>query len=116
MPEKSEKSIDFSLKLNPDSATWNYLKWFLCLTSDRVKDAVMHLDRSNKLIWNNPEVLRNLWFAYSILGQNEKWISILKRAQYISPEDTLITEDLAIALIWSGEVLEWNALLRQVRK
>lgn len=29
--DKAIKSVDFWLELNPDSATWNYLKWFILL-------------------------------------------------------------------------------------
>lgn len=40
-----------------------------------------------------------------MLGQQERGIIILKRALNISPEDELITEDLAMALIGTGEIL-----------
>ena len=114
--EKSEKAIDFALKLNPDSATGNYLKGFILINAGQSKEAIPFLDKSNKLMANNSEVLRNLGYAYAISGQYEKGIYILKRAQFLSPDDSLIKEDLAMALIGSGEVLEWNAILRQVQK
>lgn len=114
--EKSEKAVDFSLKLNSESATWNYLKWFLLINANKPTEAIPFLEKSNKLMSNNSEVLRNLGYAYAISGKYEKWIYILKRAQFLNPEDSLIKEDLAMALIGSGEVLEWNAILRQVRK
>ena len=114
--DKAKKAIDFALKLNPKSATWNYLKWFLCLSTEDVLGSIKYLEESNKQLANNSEVLRNLGFAYTISGQFDKWIYILKRAQYISPDDILIKEDLAMALIDSGEVLEWTAMLRQVQK
>jgi tetratricopeptide (TPR) repeat protein len=113
---KAKKAIDFALKLNPESATWNYLKWFLCLSTEDILGAIKYLEESNKQLANNSEVLRNLWFAYTISGQFDKWIYILKRAQYISPDDNLIKEDLAMALIDSGEILEWTAMLKQVNK
>ena len=116
MLKKSLKAINFWLKLNEESATGHYLKWFLSLNLENIDDAIIHLEKSNKLMSNNSEVLRNLGYAYSISGQYKKWIFILKRAQFINPDDTLIKEDLAMALIWSGEILEWNAILRQVRK
>lgn len=114
--DKSEKAVDFALKLNPESATWNYLKGFLYINAEEPKEAIPYLEKSNKLMPNNSEVLRNLGYAYAISGQYDKWIYILKRAQFINPEDVLIKEDLAMALIWSWEILEWNAILRQVRK
>jgi hypothetical protein len=39
---------------------------------------------------------------------------MLKRALNISPEDDLITEDLAMALIGSGEITEGNLLLKKI--
>lgn len=110
------KSIDFALELNNDSATWNYLKWFLLLSKDKIAEAINYLEKSNKLAWNNSEVLRNLWWAYTMIWETYKWISILKRALNISPNDELITEDLAMALIWTWKISEWNNLLQKIWK
>lgn len=114
--KKAMKAISFWLDLNPKSATWNYLKWFILLSEDKVREAIVFLENSNNIMWNNPEVLRNLGRAYVMVWQTEKGISILKRALIISPEDELITEDLAMALIWIGEFSEWNWLLKQIWK
>jgi hypothetical protein len=67
-------------------------------------------------MWNNAEVLRNLWWAYNMIWETDKWITILKRALNISPWDSLITEDLAMALIWSWEIHKWNILLEKIWK
>ena len=109
-------AVDYALELNPKSATWNYLKWFLLLANEEVEEAISYLEKSNKFLWNNSEVLRNLGFAYTLVWKHEKWISILKRALFINPWDYLITEDLAMALIGKWDVLEWNVLLRQIKK
>ena len=114
--EKSLKAIDFALELNPESATWNYLKGFLHLANEKIEEAIKYLEKSNNLLWNNSEVLRNLWFSYTLIWKQEKWISILKRALFLNPGDELITEDLAMALIGKWDVLEWNVLLRQIEK
>jgi len=114
--DKSKKAIDFALKLNPDSPTGAYLKWFLSLVLNKVKEAIKFLEKSNKLMTNNSEVLRNLWYAYTLDWQKQKWIFILKRAQFLNPDDALIKEDLAMALIDSWEILEWTSILRQVKK
>jgi hypothetical protein len=58
--------------------------------------------------------LRNLWWAYTMIWEQERWITILKRALNISPWDELITEDLAMALIGSGNVKDWNSLLQKI--
>ena len=113
---KALKSVNFALDLNANSATWNYLKWFILLSKNKFNEAIEYLEKSNKLIGNNAEVLRNLWWAYFMVWNTEKWILILKRALNISPDDEFITEDLAMALIWIWEVSEWNKLLKQIWK
>lgn len=114
--DKALKSINFALDLNQNSATWNYLKWFILLSKDKVEESIKFLEKSNSLIWNNPEVLRNLWWAHAMAWDTDKWITILRRALVISPDDELITEDLAMALIWIWEISEWNELLKKIWK
>jgi Flp pilus assembly protein TadD len=65
---------------------------------------------------NNAEVLRNLGWSYHVLGQTTRWISVLKRALNLSPNDELITEDLAMALIGTGDIRKWNELLKKIGK
>lgn len=113
---KALKSINFWLELNPESATWNYLKWFILLSQDKVQESIKFLENSNSIMGNNSEVLRNLWWAYTMLWESDKWIAILKRALVITPNDELITEDLAMALIGVWKISEWNWLLKQIWK
>ncbi len=114
--DKWLKSVDFSLSLNKQSATWNYLKWFILLSQDKITEAIKYLEESNKILSNNSEVLRNLWWAYTMIWNSERWIIILKRALALSPNDELITEDLAMALIWAWQITEWNNLLKKIWK
>lgn len=67
-------------------------------------------------MWNNAEVLRNLGWAYTMLGETQRGIIMLKRALNISPNDELITEDLAMALIGVGDMQQWNTLLKKIGK
>ncbi|MBW7954601.1 hypothetical protein H3C61_02190 [Candidatus Gracilibacteria bacterium] len=113
---KALKAIDFALNINKDSATGNYLKGFLLLTSNKVVEAVELLEKSNSIMPNNSEVLRNLGWGYSVIGNYEKGIFILKRALNLAPNDRLITEDLAMALIGSGKIKEGNILLEKIGK
>lgn len=113
---KAKKAIDFALNMNWESATGNYLKWFILLANNKIVEAIEYLEKSNHLMPNNAEVLRNLGWAYSMTGESKKWIFILKRALNISPEDKLITEDLAMVLIWMGEIEQWNELLKKIWK
>lgn len=110
------KSVNFALQLNKQSATWNYLKWFILLSQDKIKEAIGYLEESNKVLANNSEVLRNLGWAYSMIWNADRGITILKRALVIAPNDDLITEDLAMALIWIWEISEWNGLLKKIWK
>ena len=104
------------VNLNKESATGNYLKWFLLLSQDKIIQAIKYLEKSNKLLSNNSEVLRNLGWAYTMIWDTYKGISILQRALNINPNDELITEDLAMALIWSWKINEWNNLLQKIWK
>lgn len=113
---KAMNALDFSLTLNPKSATGNYLKGFILLGEDKVTEAIAYLEVSNKLFGNNAEVLRNLGWAYTMSHQHERGITILKRALNISPEDELITEDLAMALIGTGDIAGGNKLLKKIGK
>ncbi len=110
------KSVNYALNLNNDSETWNYLKWFILLSQDKIVEAIKYLELSNKILGNNSEVLRNLWWAYAMIWNSERWISILNRALVLSPNDDLITEDLAMALIWAWKISEWNGLLKKIWK
>jgi len=114
--KKSFSALDFALTLNPKSATGNYLKGFILLGEDKVTEAINYLELSNKLFGNNAEVLRNLGWAYTMNDQHERGITILKRALNISPEDELITEDLAMALIGTGDISWGNKLLKKIGK
>ena len=113
---KGLRSVNFALKLNKKSATGHYLKGFILLSQDKVTPAIKHLEQSNKLLGNNSEVLRNLGWAYTMVGQSERGITILKRALAMAPEDELITEDLAMALIGIGDIGEGNQLLQRIGK
>lgn len=114
--DKATKAINFALELNNESATWNYLKGFLLLVKDKAKEAIVFLEKSNKLMGNNSEVLRNLGWAYMMLWDTDRWIVILKRALVLAPQDELIQEDLAMALIWAWEIEKWNTILKDIKK
>ena len=114
--KKAMAALDFSLTLNTSSATGNYLKGFILLAEDKLTEAIHYLETSNRLFGNNAEVLRNLGWAYTMCHQHERGITILKRALNLSPEDELITEDLAMALIGTGEIAAGNKLLKKIGK
>ncbi len=114
--QKAQKAIDFALNINAESATGNYLKGFILLTKNKVNESISFLEKSNILMPNNSEVLRNLGWAYHLIGNTPRWIAILKRALVISPDDKLINEDLAMALIGNGHIFEGNEILKRIGK
>lgn len=114
--KKALAALDFSLTLNGQSATGNYLKGFILLAEDKLTEAIHYLETSNKIFGNNAEVLRNLGWAYTMCNQHDRGIIILKRALNLSPEDELITEDLAMALIGTGDIAGGNKLLKKIGK
>ena len=111
---KDKKAIDFALKINPDSATWNYLKWFIMLATNKFEESIEFLKKSNSLMQNNPEVLRNLWWAYTNIWEPLRGIAVLKRWLNITPNDELILEDLAMSYISIWEVERGNEILRKI--
>ena len=88
----------------------------MLLSQEKIAQALPFLERSNALQGNNAEVLRNLGWAYTLNGDAQRGIIILKRALALCPDDTLITEDLAMALIGEGDVAEGNKLLQKIGK
>jgi len=44
----------------------------LLINANKPTEAIPFLEKSNKLMSNNSEVLRNLGYAYAISGQYEK--------------------------------------------
>ncbi len=114
--QKALTAVDFALTLNPKSATGNYLKGFILLGEDKIVESISYLEASNTLFGNNAEVLRNLGWAYTMSHQHDRGITLLKRALNLSPEDELITEDLAMALIGTGDIVWGNRLLKKIGK
>lgn len=60
--------------------------------------------------------MRNIGWAYCLLGEYERGILILKRALRISPGNEFIEEDIAMALIGMGKIEEGNAILQKLGK
>lgn len=110
---KAENAMKFAQNLNPESATWLYLSWYIHISKWNFKTWVKLLEKANVLFPNNPEILRNLGWGYNMIWEVKKWIIILKRALNISPDDTLIMEDLWVALMWDLQFELWEFYLRK---
>ena len=71
----------------------------MALIRNDFQKAILCLEQSNKKSPNNPEVLRNLGWAYTMVGDVKKGVILLERALTIAPDDMLIMEDLGVALL-----------------
>ena len=114
--DKASELLEIANKLNPNSATWKYLKWYVEITSWDVDLWIELLEEANKLSPNNPEILRNLWWGYVMVNNFIKWINVLKRALNLLEWDPLIMEDLWVALANNWEIEEARFYLKQVNK
>lgn len=115
--EKAESSVKIASSLNSESATGLYLSGYIAVTKGDFIEGIDLLDRANKGFPNNPEILRNLGWAYVVTGEVSRGVIFLKRALNLAPDDELIMEDLGVALLSDGEhVDEGEALLRKAGK
>lgn len=114
--DKAEIALDYAETLESHSSTGLYLRWYMALIRSNFSQAITYLERSNILSPNNPEVLRNLGWAYTMVGDIKKGIILLERALNISPEDELIMEDLWVALLTQGNIQEARKYLVQIGK
>lgn len=113
---KAEKALDYAETLEPQSSTGLYLRGYMALIRNDFKKAIQNLEQSNEKTPNNPEVLRNLWWAYTMVGEVKKWIILLERALTIAPDDLLIMEDLWVALLTQWKIHEAREYLTKVWK
>lgn len=114
--DRATKALDYAESLENGSATWLYLRGYLCLVCNDFQSAIIHLEESNKKNPNNSEVLRNLWWAYTMIWEYIKWVILLERALIISPDDLLIIEDLWVALLTQWKYQEAREYLKKAGK
>lgn len=114
--EKAKNALSFARELAPDSATGLYLEWYIAILEDRFSDAITSLEASNEKSPNNPEVLRNLGWSYTMIGEIRKGIVVLGRALSLNPDDDLIIEDLGMALLSEWNTAEAHDLLKKIWK
>ncbi len=114
--DKAQIALDYAETLEKDSSTWHYLRGYMALIQNEFSRAIVFLERSNRITPNNPEVLRNLGWAYTMIGDIRKGIVLLERALNIAPEDELIMEDLWVALLTQGNIQEARKYLVQIGK
>ncbi len=113
---KAEKALDYAETLESGSSTGLYLRGYMALIRNDFQKAIENLEQSNTKSPNNPEVLRNLWWAYTMTGDVKKGVILLERALTIAPDDVLIMEDLGVALLTQGKIQEAREYLSRVGK
>jgi len=113
---KAEKALNYAETLESGSSTGLYLRWYMALVRNNFSEAIKSLEQSNQKSPNNPEVLRNLGWAYTMTGDVKKWVILLERALTIAPDDLLIMEDLGVALLTQGKIQEAREYLSRVGK
>lgn len=114
--EKAEKALDYAETLESGSSTGLYLRGYMALIRNDFQTAIQNLEQSNVKSPNNPEVLRNLWWAYTMTGEIKKGVILLERALTIAPDDILIMEDLWVALLTQWKIQEAREYLSRVGK
>ena len=92
--DKATLALDHAERLEKGSSTGLYLRGYMALINNDFATAISFLEQSNIKSPNNPEVLRNLGWAYTMIGDIKKGVILLQRALNIAPEDELIMEDL----------------------
>lgn len=114
--DRAEKALDYAETLEAGSSTGLYLRWYMSLIRNDFQKAILSLEQSNKKSPNNPEVLRNLGWAYTMVGDVKKGVILLERALTIAPDDMLIMEDLGVALLTQWKIHEAREYLAKVGK
>lgn len=112
--DKATLALDYAETLEKNSSTGLYLRGYMALINNDFSTAISFLERSNITSPNNPEVLRNLGWAYTMMGDIKKGIILLQRALNIAPEDELIMEDLWVALLTQWNIQEARKYLVQI--
>lgn len=101
--EKAEEAISYARELHPNSGTWIFLEWFITMEKWDFENALKIFEKSNQLLQNNAEIIKNIGWCNVMLGNMEKWISILRRAQSIDPQSPNILYYLNTAIMLNNE-------------
>jgi tetratricopeptide (TPR) repeat protein len=67
--EKAEEVIRYARELHPDSGTGIYLEGYIAVAKGDFDYAIDVLSRANKILPNNPEIIRHLGWAFVMKGE-----------------------------------------------
>ena len=112
--EKASEVLAIAREIHPESATGMYLAGYIASAKWEFDTAIHELNIANKHLPNNSEILRNLGWANVMNGSGIKWITLLRRAHSLSPEDVMILNDLAVALMTVWEEKEAREIMKKI--
>ena len=112
--EKAEKALIQALRINPTSANAHYLIGFTYSALGNWKESIDHLEHSDRLQANHPEILRCLGWSIYHSGEKKQGLVILERALNLAPSDPLILSDLGICHLNNKNFDRANLLFRKV--
>lgn len=112
--EKADEVLQIARTLHPESGTGMYLDGYIATAKWEFDRAIEALETANKNLPNNAEILRNLGWAYVMKANIPKWIILLRRAHSLAPDEPMIINDLAVALMATGAEMEARNLLQKI--
>lgn len=112
--DQADEALSVARELHPESGTGMYLAGYIATAKGQFERAITELTVANNHMPNNAEILRNLGWAHVMQGTVPKWLSLLRRAHTLSPEEPMIINDLAVALMTAWEEAEARTLLKKI--
>ncbi len=112
--EKADEVLQIARTLHPESGTGMYLDGYIATAKGEFDRAIEILEWANQNLPNNAEILRNLGWAHVMKANIPKWLALLRRAHTLAPDETMIINDLAVALMATGSEDEARAVLQKI--
>lgn len=112
--EKADEVLSIARELHPESGTGMYLDGYIATAKWEFDRAIETLSKANIDMPNNAEILRNLGWAYVMTANLSKWVSLLRRAHILAPDEPMIINDLSVALIAFWQEQEARSILAKL--
>ncbi len=113
--EKADEVLQIARSIHPGSGTGMYLDGYIATAKGEFDRAITVLETANTNLPNNAEILRNLGWAHVMRAENvPKWLALLRRAHVLAPQEPMIINDLAVALMANGSEDEARTILDKI--
>lgn len=109
----AKKAANRALNLDKNSYTAHYILGFLNSQNQNWDLAIKHLQTSNSLHPNNPEILRCLGWAIFNSKSRAQGVVILERSLNLDPENSLTLCDLGVCNL---QIKEFNKSIELLKK